>query len=206
MSRLPSFELAQTTAQSCNPSFVMSQPNAPVPPPTSSDLALRVVQLLSALAFGLSAYLLWGSLTGQRLLGCGLESGCGAVTSSRWAYIFRVPVSLPALMLYAAVLSATVLIKRVSRPARQRAIQGFLVGAAAALLGAAIWFIALQVFVIGSICPFCMAAHACGVCVGLILLVRARAKTRSEGGGAGVRNSSAGFALAGLAAVRVTVA
>ena len=62
-----------------------------------------MVRLLCGVAFCVSAYLLYGSLTGDRLAGCGPESGCDAVLRSRWAYIFGLPVSLPALMLYLAV-------------------------------------------------------------------------------------------------------
>jgi hypothetical protein len=108
---------------------------------------------------------------------------------------------LPALILYAAVLSATTLVKRVSQQAVRSAIESFLVGSGAALVAAAVWFIGLQVFVIGSICAFCMAAHSCGICVGLILLMRARVKIPGDGAGPGITKSRAGFALAGLASV-----
>jgi hypothetical protein len=41
-------------------------------------------------------------------------------------------------------------------------------------VGAAIWFVCLQFFVIKSVCPFCMTAHVCGVTASVILLLLAR--------------------------------
>lgn len=128
------------------------------------------IRALCGVALGISAYLLLGSLTGERLAGCGPESGCDAVLRSRWAYFFGLSVSLPALLLYAAVLAATVLR---NSAAYGRVAERFLVCAGAAIIGAAIYFIALQLFVIGSICKFCMTAHACGLLAGFLILKRA---------------------------------
>jgi uncharacterized membrane protein len=183
----------------------MNVSNAPAPRPSAIP-GLRIVQVLSSLAFGLSAFLLWGSLTGQRLPGCGLESGCGAVTSTRWAYLFRVPVSLPALALYAGILFATVSVDRATQPSTQRALRRFLAAAGSALLGAAGWFIALQIFVIGAICPFCMAAHGCGLVVGSVLLWSTLRNHAGGAGGTGTSGSGGRFVLAGLSAVALLVA
>lgn len=144
-------------------------PDTTMTPPGSWLLALRAFCLV---AFGLSAYVLWGSLTGERLPGCGLESGCATVLKSRWAYIFRVPVSLPALLLYASVLGSTVILVRARSLGLRQVARTFLICAAAAVLGAAAWFIGLQLFIIHAICPFCMAAHACGLAVGGLILAR----------------------------------
>src|SRR5215471_3428014 len=115
--------------------------NPAAPTREESVTWIFIVRLLCLLAFGLSAYLLCGSLTGERLPGCGVESGCGAVLSSRWAYLFRIPVSLPALLLYAAVLAATIALKRRLSSERRQQVRGFLIAAATALVAAATWFV-----------------------------------------------------------------
>ncbi len=139
-------------------------------PQPSSPPWLLLAQLLALGALSVSFFLLWGSLTGDKLPGCGEQSGCGTVMRSRWAYIFGLPVSLPAIVMYLGTLVALRLqFSSQSSPIRHRARQ-FLIFAAAAILGAALWFIALQLLVIHAICPFCMVAHSCGGLLGVILL------------------------------------
>jgi uncharacterized membrane protein/protein-disulfide isomerase len=132
---------------------------------------LILIRLLTAVAFAISGYLLYGSLSGERLPGCGLESGCDAVLRTRWAHFFGVPVSLPALLLYLAVFCATFVAN--ARPSLWQKTESFLVCAATALATAAVYFVSLQLFVIGSICKFCMTAHACGFLAGIIILKNA---------------------------------
>jgi uncharacterized membrane protein/thiol-disulfide isomerase/thioredoxin len=130
------------------------------------------VRLLAACALGLSLFLLWGSLSGDKLPGCGLESGCGAVLHSKWSKLFGLPVSLPALLLYLGILAATFVLPRLPEEKRRAGWQ-LLTAAAAALIGAALWFIGLQFFVIHAICPFCMTAHTCGLILGTLLFWQA---------------------------------
>jgi uncharacterized membrane protein len=160
-----------------------------------------MVRVLSIIALGLSSYLLWASLAHEHLPGCGLESGCGAVTSSRWSHLFQIPVSLPAVLLYAGVLWATLQVNGASRQTDRRLVEGLLAASGAALVTAAAWFIALQLFVIGSICPFCMAAHACGISVGVILLWRAWNRSPRHDSRATRPAPKGRLALAGLASV-----
>src|SRR5579863_6404510 len=54
-----------------------------------------------------SAYLAWISLTGRASAGCGPGSGCSEVLSSRWAYWAGIPVSIPAFLVYLALMVAT---------------------------------------------------------------------------------------------------
>ena len=41
------------------------------------------------------------------------------------------------------------------------------------VLVAAVWFVALQLFVIKAVCPWCMTAHGLGFVAGLLLLIGA---------------------------------
>jgi uncharacterized membrane protein len=134
------------------------------PPPLSHGLLL-VIRVLCLAALAISGYLLYGSLTGERLPGCGMQSGCDTVLHTRWAYVFGVPVSLPALLLYLAVVFASWV------PSGWADL--LLTAAGAAFVTAALYFVGLQLFVIGAICKFCMTAHTCGFIAGALLLLRA---------------------------------
>jgi len=110
---------------------------------------------------------------------------------------------LAALLLYAAVIAATVVLQR-TQPAWRNKVRGFMISAAVALLSAAAWFICLQVFVVGAICPFCMTAHGCGILIGSLILMN----TLKETGGNGRRMAQpakALYVLGGLMAVAAMV-
>jgi hypothetical protein len=97
-------------------------------------------------------------------------------------------VSLPALLLYVAVLAATWI--------QSRWADLFLTAAGGALVCAALYFTGLQLFVIGAVCKFCMTAHACGFIAGALLLVRS-----VRIGAPGIAPRALGPALAGLVLV-----
>jgi hypothetical protein len=92
------------------------------------------------------------------------------VLQSRWAYVFGLPVSLPACLTYVALLGGTVAWGHATTPTARHRVEWVLRALAATVIGAALWFIGLQLFVTRAICPFCMAAHACGLVAGGLLL------------------------------------
>ena len=55
----------------------------------------------------------------------------------------------------------------------RQAAWSLLIGSAAALAGAAAWFIALQIWVVDAICPWCMADHALGLLLATCILCQA---------------------------------
>ena len=60
-----------------------------------------VALLLCAACLALAGWMLFHSLTGARMAGCGAGSGCDSVMGSPWAYVLGgVPVSLPAAVAY----------------------------------------------------------------------------------------------------------
>jgi uncharacterized membrane protein len=130
--------------------------------------ALRVV---SFAALGVSAYLLSVSLDQQRLpVGCGAGSGCAEVLASRWSSILGIPVSYAAAVIYLAVLVASFFAGRGRPPEMRRNAWSLLLGLAVVIAGAAAWFIALQIGVIHAICPWCMAGHALGLAVSILIV------------------------------------
>src|SRR6187402_743909 len=98
---------------------------------TAQHKLVLLARVLLVAALLVSIYLGWVSFGGSAVGGCGPESNCDKVLSSRWS---------------------------------------LLVPAAWAVIGAVAWFVALQLFVIKAVCPFCMAAHVCGLAAAAILL------------------------------------
>jgi uncharacterized membrane protein len=133
----------------------------PAPKPDLSHAELLLARLALLAAFGISAFLAWNSLQGGGVPGCGSESDCDKVLSSRWAYLFGAPVSLFALPVY---LLAVVLLFQKS--VRWKVIFPL----AIIVLAAALWFAGLQAFALRAFCKFCMTAHALGALAALVLL------------------------------------
>ena len=80
----------------------------------------------------------------------------------------------PAATVYLSILIASFWIGRGrSATARRRATA---IVAAAALVagGAAIWSVYLQAAVVEQVCPYCLAAHACGILIAVLLLLNLR--------------------------------
>ena len=156
---------------------------------------------LLAIAFCIASYLGVIGLQSGSVAGCGPESGCGDVLSSRWSSWFGVPVSLLALPLYVFLaLTVCLLGNKIYRSGP------FVLAALASSLTiglAALWFTAIQALVIGKFCPWCLTAHGAGLWASLLVMKRcwldrdgnawARLLSSKANGGA------FGFALIGLA-------
>ncbi|MCC7408982.1 MAG: hypothetical protein IT442_12995 [Phycisphaeraceae bacterium] len=115
------------------------------------------------------------------LPGCAMNGpGCGQVLGTGWSRWFGVPVSVMATGLYALLL-VLLLVQRASSSAFVAVRVWFvlLVGGAA-LCGAAIWFIGLQVFVVGQLCKWCMAAHLVGLTFGHVIYFAAPVSLRGD--------------------------
>lgn len=166
-----------------------SAPPPAVPAPAAGVLV--IIRVLLLVALGVSAYLAWVSLTHGVVAGCGPESDCDRVLNSKWSRWFGVPVSVFALVVDAVALWSTFAFLASTREGRQR---GSLAGAAAGMmiLGAGLWFIALQLFSVG-ICPYCMTAHGTGV-VASVLLLATLGKAGGETAGTWKRASAAASA------------
>jgi len=136
--------------------------------PGRNLLLLARVLLLAALV--ISVYLGWVSFGGSGVAGCGPDSGCDKVLHSRWSKWFGIPVSVPAFFVYTLMLAGHLRLTPKASPQQQRQSWSALVPAAWVVIGAVVWFVSLQLFVIKSVCPYCMAAHACGLVAAAILL------------------------------------
>lgn len=118
------------------------------------------------------------------MAGCGPGSGCNHVLASRWAYWFGVPVSLPAIVTYLVLLALT------WRPGRWVIVTAL----AGTIVAAAVWFVLLQYFVIGSWCKFCLATHASASAGAALLIWQVPQTCRPRFGRVLARAVGAGFA------------
>lgn len=147
----------------------------------------------------MAAYLLFHALAQTAPGGCGPGSACDRVLGSAWAYWLGVPVSAFALLAYGG-LCVTSGRSRRARSARREVFAPLAAMAlAVTIIGAALWFVGLQVFLLKSICKFCLTAHALGVFgAGIILVTTWRRGTTEALAG---REAAAGrLRTAGVAA------
>ena len=144
--------------------------SSPPPTITSTPAWLILVRALLAVAIVGASYLAWVAIHNGPVAGCGPESGCDKVLHSRWAYWLDMPVSVPALLVYLALLGATVLLQQRPGPDDERGSWAAIITLSVIVAGAALWFVGLQVFVIKAYCKFCMTAHACGFTAALLCL------------------------------------
>ena len=122
--------------------------------------------LLCAACLALAGWMLFHSLTGVRMAGCGAGSGCDSVMGSPWAYVLGgVPVSLPAAVAY--LLLALCLVFLGGEKAEDRSLDRLLwpmmLFLGGAIVGAALWFCCLQLFVLHAFCKYCTLLHLLGI-------------------------------------------
>lgn len=146
------------------------KPKGPAPEGRPSPRVRIAVRSLLLVALGVDLYLAWVSLSGGSVAGCGPESNCGTVLGSRYAYWLGVPVSLPALGVYGAMLLTSLGLGPSTPPAKQKSAWLILIPCCVTVLAAGLWFIGVQVFLIKTICPFCMTAHASALTASALLL------------------------------------
>lgn len=115
---------------------------------------MLIVRLLAFVGLAISLILVVMKATGKitSVVGCGGEGSCAEVLGSQWSQWFGIPVSWFSTAFYLGLLVLTF------RPPGR-----LLAGAAWLLLGAAAWFMGLQLFVIEAFCPWCLATHLTGV-------------------------------------------
>lgn len=138
---------------------------------------------LILIALFIDLYLAFIGITGESVVGCGPNSGCDIVMQSKWSKFIGIPVSLFAIPIYCALFYYVGNLKDHYETAVQRHAWRSIITLASLLIGAGIWFIILQLFVIKAICPFCMAAHVCGLVASIILLLNVPLMDTPKGAG-----------------------
>ena len=165
------------------------------------------VLLLCAACLLLAGWMLFHSLSGVRLVGCGAGSSCDSVMGSPWAYVAGgVPVSLPAAVVY-LLLALCVLFLGGDSPedrALDRFLWPFMLFLSGCIIGAALWFACLQAFVLHAFCKYCSLLHLLGCVAAVVVFLAARRFRDKPGMTDGVRRfiwlaaglvAAAGFAV-----------
>ncbi len=135
--------------------------------------AMLVVRVISAIALGIALYLAYNGIANKQPAGCSGDGGCSHVLGSRWSSLWGVPVSVPAVLVYLGIFLATFHVSPALPEKRRR--DGWLVLLILATMAGlgALWFIALQAFVLKAYCPYCMLDHLCGLVVATLVLMHA---------------------------------
>ena len=132
--------------------------------------------LLCTACLALTGWMLFHSLTGVRMVGCGAGSGCDSVMGSPWAYVLGgVPVSLPAAVAY-LLLGLCVLFlggETAEDRSLDRLLWPMMLVLAGAIVGAALWFCYLQLFVLHAFCKYCTLLHLLGIVLAVLVVVAA---------------------------------
>ncbi len=111
------------------------------------------------------------SVSGMGLAGCAAGSACDDVMSGRWSRLFGlVPVSALAAGLYLALIFCLLCV-RLSKDGEVVGLAMKLLPVmAGAVVGSAVWFIALMLFEEDGVCRYCLAAHSLGLLEAVLLM------------------------------------
>lgn len=154
---------------------------------------------LISIALALSGYLSWHYLAGGTVIGCGGGSSCDNVLSSRWSAIGGVlPVSGLAAGAYLAMLVASFSLGSSTEIQVRRLAWRAMLVLVGAIAGSAVWFIAVQKWIVGSFCPYCMATHVTGLLLAALIIWRA---PKEVGRLSAIGLTFVGLALAGVMAL-----
>lgn len=149
-------------------------PSSLIPPPATSQRTKRLLWaalVLTLIAAAISATM---AIKGPALPGCGTDSGCDKVTSSRWAWWWQIPVAALGAALYVGM--AGLLVRAILRPSKWNS-RALLVSATVVLASVA-WFVAIQAIILkGQFCQYCMADHAIGAAAAILIWIAYRQET-----------------------------
>ena len=140
--------------------------------------------LLCAACLALAGWMLFHSLTGVQMVGCGAGSGCDSVMGSPWAYVLGgIPVSLPAAVSYLLLALCIVFLGGESPEDRSldHILWPMMLTLGGAIAGAALWFCYLQLFVLHAFCKYCTLLHLLGCVLAGLILVAGRTLNLSKG-------------------------
>ncbi len=138
----------------------------------------KIAKGLLWLSVAISGYLAAASLLSESIAGCGSGSTCDSVIRGPWGNLFGVPAALLGLIAY---LVGNLLADEYAGGTARERWHIFLAQVTyGAIVMAAIWYIGLQLLVLKSICPWCMATHLSALAA-IALLVLSRRSQHEAG-------------------------
>jgi len=117
------------------------------------SLAKTLMVMLAVAALCINIFLLTRTWGDAAVAGCG-GGDCDEVLASRWSSLLGVPVPAFGVLVYALLLLSFI-----------RHLEILRLPLLGGIAGAALWFIAVQAFILGKFCPWCMAAHGIGLLI-----------------------------------------
>ena len=111
------------------------------------------ILVLSLVGMALTAYLSWAASSGNGLQGCGIDSGCDAVLSSRWATLLGAPTAVWGLLAYGTLAGLAF-----GGRAGWRWIATWTVSFVGVLFS--VYLTTVSVTLLGATCPYCLTSLA----------------------------------------------
>src|SRR5215510_12822661 len=111
------------------------------------------ILVLSLAGIALTGYLSWAASSGSGLQGCGVDSGCDAVLSSRWATLLGAPTSAWGLLAYGTLAALAW-----RRSSGWRWIATWTVAFMGVLYS--VYLTTVSVTLLGATCPYCLTSLA----------------------------------------------
>jgi len=145
------------------------------------------VRIAAALAIGMSAYLLYVSLSQtDTIIGCGGDRGCHDVLLSWAAYWMSIPVSAPALGFYLFILVCSFLATAKGDVNRRRLAWAGLLTGAIIIPISIIWFVGVQAISIKAYCTLCLTTHGLGLVAAAGIFLQRPITTPRSGANSGL--------------------
>lgn len=133
-----------------------------------------IILVLTFIALILCGILSWHYITDGSMAGCSGGSPCDQVLGSRWSMLFGIlPVSALAVGIYMTLLVTIFFIGPETDSSIRRLAWSVMLIMAGSIAGSAIWFTAIQKWMIGEFCVYCMTTHTTGFLLSLFIIWRA---------------------------------
>ena len=111
------------------------------------------ILVLSLIGMALTAYLSWAASSGSGLQGCGVDSACDAVLSSRWATLLGVPTAVWGLLAY-----GTLAVIALGGRAGRRWMATWTISFVGVLYS--VYLTTVSITLLGATCPYCLTSLA----------------------------------------------
>jgi uncharacterized membrane protein/glutaredoxin len=111
------------------------------------------ILVLSLIGMAVTAYLSWAASSGSGLQGCGIDSGCDAVLSSRWATLLGAPTAAWGFVAYGTLAGLAL-----GTRAGWRWLATWIVSFVGVLYS--VYLTTVSVTLLGATCPYCLTSLA----------------------------------------------
>lgn len=154
--------------------------------------------VLASTGLASSGYLTLVSLGKADAIGCGGNTlDCSSVLASTWSRWMGMPVSFLAVGLYTVLFATLISIPLVPSLRTRARLQAVWFGLAALAGAAALWFISLQLFVLGKFCTWCLVTHSAGLFLAAIVVFSMAIRPSTQARLAGLAAGGVGLLVAG---------